>query len=337
MRYFTLFACCLPVRGAKRSTICDIQRNDFKVIPNDMYDVIKDLEVMTIEELKNKHDFEHHETIDEYLSFLLDNELGFFNDSPELFPKLNAEYKFPSFVSNSILDYNKNSTYDIENVVSQLDALGCGAVQIRFFDEISCSELTKICSMFNDRRIRSVELLIKFNQTDENQLSGLINISNSFNRVSSIIVHSAPVDEYKYQGIGELGKVMFVRQEITDHTHCGIISPFAFVLNIDMFSESKSFNNCLNNKISIDFSGSIRNCPATKVDYGKVEDIGLSEVLVNPGFRSLWSIKKDLIKVCQDCEFRYMCTDCRAFTVDDSDPYAKPRGCTYDPYRAEWD
>jgi len=48
------------------------------------------------------------------------------------------------------------------------------------------------------------------------------------------------------------------------------------------------------------------------------------------------SITKDQVAVCRDCEFRYVCTDCRAYTQDADDPYSKPAKCTYDPYTATW-
>ena len=48
------------------------------------------------------------------------------------------------------------------------------------------------------------------------------------------------------------------------------------------------------------------------------------------------SINKDLIDVCKDCEFRYICTDCRAYIQDKNNIYSKPAKCNYDPYNAEW-
>lgn len=60
-------------------------------------------------------------------------------------------------------------------------------------------------------------------------------------------------------------------------------------------------------------------------------------VITNNNFKQLWGIKKDEIKVCQDCEFRHMCTDCRAYIENPNDIYSKPLKCGYNPYRCEWD
>ena len=60
----------------------------------------------------------------------------------------------------------------------------------------------------------------------------------------------------------------------------------------------------------------------------------LDDVCKMDEFRMLWNINKDKIDVCKDCEFRYICTDCRAYIKDKRDIYSKPLKCNYDPYTA---
>ena len=47
-------------------------------------------------------------------------------------------------------------------------------------------------------------------------------------------------------------------------------------------------------------------------------------------------------KVCKDCEFRYICTDCRAYTEkthtnEEGLDTSKPLKCGYNPYTGEWE
>jgi hypothetical protein len=58
---------------------------------------------------------------------------------------------------------------------------------------------------------------------------------------------------------------------------------------------------------------------------------GGKEALEKPGF------KKDQIEVCKDCEFRYICTGCRAYLEDPEDIHSKPLKCGYNPYTCEWE
>jgi hypothetical protein len=40
--FFKLYACCLIVKGSKRSIVCDVQRNSFNFIPNGLYDILSE-------------------------------------------------------------------------------------------------------------------------------------------------------------------------------------------------------------------------------------------------------------------------------------------------------
>lgn len=70
--------------------------------------------------------------------------------------------------------------------------------------------------------------------------------------------------------------------------------------------------------------------------YGHIETTNLETVLDNEAFKKPWTIHKELIKGCKDCEFRHVCTDCRAYLEDPADQYSKPLKCGYDPYTATW-
>ena len=104
-----------------------------------------------------------------------------------------------------------------------------------------------------------------------------------------------------------------------------------------MFSESLQYNNCLNKKIGIDINGEIKNCPSMEKSYGNISNTSLLDVINNNEFKALWSINKDKINICKDCEFRYVCTDCRAFISDPDDIYSKPLKCGYNPYTNIWE
>jgi SPASM domain peptide maturase of grasp-with-spasm system len=71
--------------------------------------------------------------------------------------------------------------------------------------------------------------------------------------------------------------------------------------------------------------------------YVNIRDTTLAEALAKPGFKKYWDITKDQVAVCKDCEFRYICTDCRAYVENPEDMYSKPLKCGYNPYTAEWE
>jgi SPASM domain peptide maturase of grasp-with-spasm system len=129
--------------------------------------------------------------------------------------------------------------------------------------------------------------------------------------------------------------VFITQNSILNQNSCGIISSKYFSTNLQHFTEAQKHNTCLNRKISIDVNGEIKNCPSMAKSFGNIKDTTLAEAIEKPGFKDLWEINKDKVHVCKDCEFRYICTDCRAYLENPEDIYSKPLKCGYNPYTAE--
>jgi SPASM domain peptide maturase of grasp-with-spasm system len=164
--------------------------------------------------------------------------------------------------------------------------------------------------------------------------------------IAGFTLHSSPEERTLIIDYGcddEAGRyikrqVQLVTQVVDARIHCGLITVRSLhAPSINNFFETKSYNGCLNRKISVDAFGEIRNCPSMPASYGNITDTALSEALDQPGFKEKWAIVKDQIKVCKDCELRYACSDCRAYVEQPEDIYSKPLKCGYDPYTNEWE
>lgn len=68
-----------------------------------------------------------------------------------------------------------------------------------------------------------------------------------------------------------------------------------------------------------------------RLKHGCLRDHSLSDVL-KPRLRNF---SKDDVEDCKECEFRYLCVDCRPDSVSDN-PHAKPWYCTYNVKAGEW-
>jgi len=133
-----------------------------------------------------------------------------------------------------------------------------------------------------------------------------------------------------------MGDIFLLKAKLNSPNCCGSIEKDLFTSNIKFFTESLHHNSCFNRKISIDAEGNIKNCPSMAESFGNIRDTTLAEAIEKPGFKKYWNINKDQIAVCKDCEFRYICTDCRAYVEDPSDILSKPLKCGYNPYTGEW-
>lgn len=102
---------------------------------------------------------------------------------------------------------------------------------------------------------------------------------------------------------------------------------------MSLYNESLKYNNCLHKKLSIDQFGNIKNCPSCEKVFGNIYSSKLAEVVHLSEFKELWNIDKSKIQECTQCEFRYICVDCRAFLPQNTN-FNKPKKCNYDPFAA---
>ncbi|MEW7281033.1 grasp-with-spasm system SPASM domain peptide maturase [Aquimarina sp. 2201CG1-2-11] len=331
-----LFSNCIPVKGVSRAVICDMQLQTIHYIPDSLYDLIIEHFGKSPNEIKKAYDHQYDAIIDEYLSFLEEKNCIFYTDFPEKFSDIDLKWEYPYPISNAIIDRDHTSSYDIFKVLKQLDELYCKSVQLRFFDEVQKSYIIEVLDFLNyeESILSSIEIYVP-----HSDWTAIVNVSNVFKeylRVSQICVYSASKNEIS--DINNDGRLlMYTDQEINSEKHCGAISMDYFSVNLKTFTESQKFNSCLNRKISVDSKGEIKNCPSMEISYGNIENTSLKKALEHPNFKNHWSITKDQVTICKNCEFRYVCTDCRAYVENPEDEYSKPLKCGYDPYTNNWE
>lgn len=331
MSTFTLYACCIPVKGASRSTICDLQRCDYELIPNGLYDILTTHASKSVDAIKAAYDNEYDDIIDEYFAFLEEKEYGFWTDEPERFPELDLTWERPEYITNAIIDVSADSTHDFADLVDQLDDLRCKSLQLRFLDEVSLNRVKKVLSFTDDSRLRSVEVMMPY--PDGAAQDDVVELSYAHPRLGRVTLHDAPVDDVSTVP----GLILIQRKQHVDAPSCcGQVHEGYFIAETETFAEAQEHNTCLNRKVSVDADGQIRNCPSLPMSYGDVNETSIHEAVMRRDFQELWEINKDQIDTCRDCEFRYICTDCRAFIDDEDDLYSKPSKCSYDPYTATW-
>lgn len=322
---FKLFSNCKIVQGKSRSVICDFRGRVFIVPPK--YNSIIHLLWSNIE----KNIIEEKEDLKEFVSELVHKQMGMFFSSNEEsnFPEIELKWSSPYQFTNAILDIDSGIQTGWKKFIIQLDAIGCPFLQVRVFGNLDFKQLNSILSAIDATEIYSIQMVMPNDQSAD-FWSNLSKFIQTFPRVVDVIIYNSNSDNYPLEIFK--GKVRLSYEGVIDERSCGKTGPNFFCLNIPFFMESQLYNNCLNRKISLSKEGLIKNCPSMKKDYGNINQVNLIDVFNNEDFRFWWSIKKDDIEVCRDCEFRYICSDCRAFTVNQNDPYAKPSSCPYDPY-----
>jgi radical SAM protein with 4Fe4S-binding SPASM domain len=107
----------------------------------------------------------------------------------------------------------------------------------------------------------------------------------------------------------------------------------------EQFERNRHWNPCWAGKLTVGSDGTIMPCIMGRAEsLGNAREQTLAEVLDSPALRRLWGITKDMVAVCRDCEYRYLCGDCRplAAAAGEGDLYGKSPRCTYDPVQGDW-
>lgn len=90
--------------------------------------------------------------------------------------------------------------------------------------------------------------------------------------------------------------------------------------------------NCFSTHLYIGSDMEVYPCPMERrVSHGNLRGSHLKDLL-KP---SILNISKDEVEGCKDCEYRYLCIDCRPDSIT-GNLYEKPWYCTYNPYDGTW-
>lgn len=111
-KYFKLFASCIPVKGYKESLIYDLDRGKSFNIPNLLYEIllVNNEKKLSIPELQLYFNNLYDKGIEAFFEDFVNNEIGFYTNTPELFLNLNPVWKSPFRITNAILE--------VENLVN---------------------------------------------------------------------------------------------------------------------------------------------------------------------------------------------------------------------------
>lgn len=328
-KYINLFADCKMVRGYTRALLIDLSRKRIFPIPLSYFELSLHFRDKKISEIKTLlADKASEERFYRFIDFLLMEKLGVLVDDISLFPDLKQQWDHASPITNAIIDIRNKHEYLVK-AINELSQLRCMYLQIRFYKETNLNLVRNLAKLIKGKCFRNVQVLLKYNRVLTNSI--LKKLTETQPNLH-FIIHSVPVAS---QIVGQ-DNISYTRQVINSCNSCGIIDKYALSIpSIQGYMENKLFNSCLNRKISVDENGNICNCPSMKSKYGNIMAVKLTEVVGRKHFRKVWSINKDMIDTCRDCEFRYICSDCRAYT-ENGTLMSKPAKCGYNPYTGVW-
>jgi len=329
-----LFKSCILTEGFSRAIIQDVQRGKYYTIPLTLVSFIKELSSTSLMSILSNLDHAEREIVEEYMLFLVGNELIFDcpNDLIDNFLPISTEYDFPAHISNAVIEIDDTSISYLLMIFDQLAKLLCFNLILIIKCKLNRTQFDEILKSFDKLEPEDVGLVL--NNNLEIDFSAL---KSQYNFLTSITFHTYIVKPDSRYDPNLALNITYTDKDFTNHKYCGIVDSSYFTLGLPHYTESLHHNTCLNRKIAIDAEGNIKNCTSMKESFGNIKDTTLEEAINKPGFKKYWNIKKDEITKCKDCEFRHVCTDCRAYLDNPDDCYSAPLKCGYNPYICEWE
>ncbi|MGK6343705.1 grasp-with-spasm system SPASM domain peptide maturase [Chryseobacterium sp. DT-3] len=338
MKYFNLFSNILVTKGAGRILISDLQRNVSELYPLELYDLIQELKTHCIENVTDGYDEESKVMVKEYLNILLQNEYGFITEHnwDKNFPLLTYEYDEPSILSEIFIEFSEISV--LKKIKLSIEHFRIKHLVLYSTKKFTAENFIEIDQIFATSVLSGIEIFSPFHE-DVNKLF-VSTLHKNTERIYNIVFYSCGKKPFRIKD--EFRFSLYFTEEEMKISSCGKVDLKYFNTNISKVSEAVNHNSCLHKKIGIDINGNIKNCPLMTENFGNINDINLEDALIKPGFKKYWNLTKDEIEICKDCEFKYVCTDCRAYTErnhvnNEGLDTSKPLKCGYDPYTGKWE
>ncbi|UIR55011.1 grasp-with-spasm system SPASM domain peptide maturase [Sphingobacterium sp. SRCM116780] len=337
MRFFNLYSDIFITKGYNRILISDLGRNISKLYPLELHELIAELKSTSIESVLENYDSESKIIVQEYVDYLLEKEYGFITegDWDKNFPPLSYAYHDYQLISNLFIEVEK---------------LALSETLIHSIVNLNIKHLVVFC-----RSAASSQDLIDFDGTFENTPLEGLEIYSAYSTAINADFLQAVQDQsqriyhlvfYQCEEVPVIANTSYkfmldFTEDILSINSCGKVNVDDFSTNMPKVLEAINHNSCLHKKLGIDINGNIKNCPAMPQSFGNINEMTLEQVLQQDAVQQYWHLTKDEVMVCKDCEFRNVCTDCRAFTERSHDnklglDISKPLKCGYDPYSNEW-
>jgi SPASM domain peptide maturase of grasp-with-spasm system len=321
-----------------RILISDLQRNTSELYPPELDDLIRELRSASVEEVLKDYDQKSQAAVQEYLDFLLEKEFGFLTENSwdKNFPPLSYDDQDYTILSDIFIELTDlHVLQSIQHSIEQLEIKHLVIYCPRFLLQ---EEFVEIDHIFSGSILQGIEIFSPFHNLVD--LDFIQSLDKNTARIYSLVFYSCPKAPFEVKDDFRFA-IHFTSQAL-NISSCGKVNLDYFNTNLPKVLEAVNHNSCLYKKIGIDIGGNIKNCPAMPQSFGNIRDSTLEEALQHKDFKKYWNLTKDGIEICKDCEFRYICTDCRAYTerthFDKNQlDFSRPLKCGYNPYTGEWE
>lgn len=322
-----LFEHCKIVQGAKHTILQDNLRGVLHRIPIEIAQYFDPVQRTTLSTFQKQ----------EIEAYLIEQEFAFYTNHPDQFIASDNQL-FQAFeLEYCILEYSDQNQPLLPALFEDLKVLGCQHLELRCYEVLDLETIKSIVQLAVAAQFRSIDVYYKYNKQES--FESYNTLTEAYPIINYFVVHSteqSTIETLKEQGYRTYNNTVITAECIENNNCCGKISQ-NFVSSFSFYRTALQHNSCLYRKISVNKEGYVSNCPSMSHHFGHLSNTSILDVVQNSTFTKYWGIHKDQITKCKSCEYRYACSDCRAYREDPTDLYSAPLKCGYDPTTGIWE
>ena len=294
-------------KGYNRSILHDLSKGGFEFLSNEAFEVLSNLEFYDNFESCLEQNFE---IADELKRLDQLNIINHFISETHVFPKIDKRNSLPNQFQAITFIVNASNIEYIENNMTIL------------------SRLTQnLFLIFEKKNLLFLDFLIDFLKDNQHLRIVFCGKKNLLDKIDSIVS--------KYKVFCEYAEI-----DLSDKTK--YIETFPSLHNnYLLFNETLNFNSGFYEKILINADGRIGINLFDDFNLGHINNVKTIEdfesLKSNERYQEVINIKVDQIAVCQQCEFRFMCTDIKLPRQSNfsKETFVKDE-CRYNPFISKW-
>ena len=326
---------CISVNGFYRGIIVDLGRNIFEYIPNTLTEFLNALRFKSLNDIYEETPFEIKKVVAEYINFCISQEYVLeipLEIDKKLFPKLNLKFQTPNIITNVCIEVGDINNLNFSNIALSIKLIKCYNIQLILKEKVNLSLLNKFLLEISKIGLQSIELIVKYDKDYD-----FTNLIMEHRNISFIFLYSAIKTEVIKSHYFGVQKIFSSTKDLNPVFKRTIND---FNVNITLFTEAQKHNTYFNRKLHIGVNGEIKNAQENTEVFGNINSLNSPNELLNiiskKEFQKYWYVHKDLIDVCKQCEYRYMCVDNRVPLKRNEREWYMEMECNYNPYIAKW-
>ncbi len=246
--------------------------------------------------------------------------------------------------------FNENGDYisfdDFCDIIDTISNLGCEELYFTGGDLSLDFNFSKALIKYAQNKIHNIFVILNYNH-NFNEFLDLINDNTNLilqidleqlnsnllinEHIHYLVVVPEGADEFFYEKVLSL-KLNCIPDFLSKNLMINPNLNNNYEFNLNSFFHNLEFHPCLGKTLFISSKGNVYPCPMFRLDkWGNIKNISLLDFLDKHKNRiyDFWMLNLDNIEKCKSCEFRYLCSDCRALEMEFSNESLKKKLCHF--------